>query len=115
MTSHSETDLYSPIVEAARVARLATLVRLQAGRVKVRGGWMMLAPPGAPDLIGWMIRGPKRGAVVGLEVKRPGEQATAIQCAWRFEIQRAGGIAGCVHSVDEALKLLLRAAAPEAA
>lgn len=115
MTSRSEADLYSPIVEAARVSGLAELWRQQAGRVKVRGGWMTLAPPGAPDLVGWMARGPKRGAFVGLEVKRPGEQATLIQAGWRAAIEKAGGVAGCVHSVEEAIRILQRAAAPEAA
>lgn len=111
----SETDLYSQIIEAARVSGLAQLWRQQAGGVKVRGGYMRLAPPGAPDLVGWMLRGPKRGAFVGFEVKVGKNQPTLIQEAWRVEIEKAGGVAACVRSVQEAVDVLAEAAKETAA
>jgi hypothetical protein len=111
----SEVELYAAIIEAARVSGLATLWRQQAGNVKVRGGYMHLAPPGAPDLVGWMLRGAKRGCFVGLECKEPKKNPTLIQEAWRREIEKAGGVAACVRSVSEAIEVLTRAAETEAA
>lgn len=49
-----------------------------------------------------------RGRFVGLEVKLPGEHPTAIQ-AWTLqEIRLAGGVAECVHSLEEAVAVLNR-------
>jgi hypothetical protein len=105
-----EADLYAPIIEAVRVSGLATIWRNQSGSVRARGGYVHLGPAGSPDLVGWMLQGPRRGAFVGLEVKRPGEQATLIQTAWRQDIEKAGGVAGVVRSVDDALAVLRAAA-----
>lgn len=56
---------------------------------------------GLPDIIccynGWFV---------GLEVKRPGRTATDLQAFTIKQIRLAGGIAGVVHSVEEALALL---------
>jgi hypothetical protein len=52
--SKPETDRQALIVkELAKVGRVA--IRIQCGVVKVRGGWMHLAPAGTPDLyvLGW--------------------------------------------------------------
>lgn len=113
----SETDLYAQIIDAAADAHLALLVRLQAGRVKVRGGYMQLAPEGAPDLVGLMLRGPRHGTFVALECKAPGARTEparlAAQARWRKQIQDAGGIAAVVTGVREAVAVLLLEASPE--
>jgi hypothetical protein len=41
-------------------------MRVQSGKVKVRGGWMQLAPTGTADLLAWPRSGP-----VWIEVKKP--------------------------------------------
>lgn len=64
---------------------------------------------GIPDLIGCM-----NGMFVGLEVKRPGNQATQLQAYTLERIKAAGGVAGVVHSVEEALELLRSVTQPPA-
>jgi hypothetical protein len=56
---------------------------------------------GLPDIICCY-----QGYFVGLEVKRPGRRATPLQAFTLEQIRQAGGIAGVVHSVEEALELL---------
>ena len=70
--------------------------------------------PGGPDLLGWYRReteydrqwGIKRAIFTALEVKVPGKDATPEQAAFLKEVVDAGGIAGVVHSVEEAAALL---------
>jgi hypothetical protein len=61
--------------------------------------------PGSPDLVGWAIID-DRAIFVGLEVKLPGEKPRPDQRHFLETIRSAGGIAGVVTSVDEALTLL---------
>jgi hypothetical protein len=55
--SKPETTLQADIVRSLRRAGF-TVVRINSGKVKVRGGWMELAPEGCPDLYvigaGWI-------------------------------------------------------------
>lgn len=106
----SEADLYQDIIDAGNGVGLALLWRNQSGTVRVRGGWMRLAPPGAPDIVGFMLRGPKSGAFVGIECKSWKEKLTARQESWRREILRVGGVAFVTHTVGEAIEALSRAA-----
>lgn len=47
----SETsDLTGPILKAVQKAGYLAM-RMQSGRVKVRGGWMNMAPPGTADIV----------------------------------------------------------------
>lgn len=47
----SETsELTGPILKAMKQAGYLA-IRMQSGRVKVRGGWMNLAPPGTADIV----------------------------------------------------------------
>lgn len=59
---------------------------------------------GVPDIIACI-----NGIFVAFEVKQPGKSATKLQ-EWNIdEIQKAGGKAFCVHSLDEvkdALKII---------
>ena len=50
-------------------------------------------PVGWPDLTGLIPRGPFRGSLIGIEVKRPGEQPTSEQLAWLDRIRADGGLA----------------------
>ena len=56
---------------------------------------------GVPDIVGVL-----EGRFFGLEVKLPGNQATPLQLYQIEHIQRAGGIAGVVYSVDDVKELL---------
>lgn len=56
---------------------------------------------GSGDLIGW-----HRGRFLSVEVKTPDGRPTVEQLTWRDNVLRAGGIAGIVRGVDEALALL---------
>lgn len=66
---------------------------------KIHGGPTMMV--GLPDLIVCY-----RGMFVGLEVKMPGNNPTRIQERRIEEIQTAGGVAGVVRSVADAMALL---------
>lgn len=67
-----------------------------AWAVKVHGG--AYGHAGQPDVsCCW------QGRYLGLEVKVPGGRLTAIQQHVLGSIATAGGIAACVHSVDEVI------------
>ncbi len=90
----SESDRQAAIVEAlARVGRLA--IRVQSGKVKVRGGWMTLAPNGTPDLyvLGWGW----------LECKAEAGKLSADQLTMHDRIRRAGERVAVVRTPAEAL------------
>jgi hypothetical protein len=106
----SETALRSAIVVALNASGLVRAWSVHAGRVKVRGGWMYLCPPGTPDVLGYTLRS---GRFLGLEIKVPGnktEKARAEkQAAFQTAIRASGGIAGQVENADEAVALVREA------
>jgi len=55
---------------------------------------------GVPDLIVCLD-----GQFVAMEVKRPGGMVTALQFATLDDIDRAGGVAHVVYSVQEAIEI----------
>jgi len=91
--------------------REATIVAAIQKTLRSRGAWVLkthgesMQLRGIPDLIVCY-----RGLFFGLEVKVPGESATAIQQYALDEIAAAGGTAATVHSVSEALSVLDKAA-----
>lgn len=88
----------------------APITRKILNRLRKDGGFWVkfhgnpLSRRGHPDITGCY-----KGRYVAMEVKRPGGLLTTLQAATLREIQRAGGIAGVVTSVEEALDLLARA------
>lgn len=56
--------------------------------------------PGSSDLF-FVAPAGRFGCV---EVKRPGNEPTEIQASWLETVRRAGGVALCVHSVDELIR-----------
>ncbi len=56
---------------------------------------------GLPDIIGCY-----EGDFIGLEVKMPGKEPTAIQCDILSQIEQSGGNNCVVHSVEEALDFM---------
>ncbi len=122
----TETEIQRDILDAMRaVYPHGQWFRVQAGRVKVKRGYMQLAPKGTPDLHGDVpVResrrrlnqdglfstssAPLRMLPVAIEVKVPGKDATAEQAEKlsHYEANNAVGIVA--HSTEEAL-LLMRA------
>jgi len=109
-----ETDLQRAILETLRALGL-TVWRNQSGTVRVRGGFMHMAPEGTPDIIGYLAD----GRLLGIEVKLPGKEKRNTkperrekQAAWRAKARAAGCVVGQVTSVGEAV-LLVRGAMAE--
>lgn len=92
--SKPETTLQASIVEALqRAGRI--VIRVQSGQVKVRGGWMHLAPKGTPDLyvVGWGW----------IETKTEDGKLSPEQERMHALIGGAGELITVVRSVAEAL------------
>lgn len=89
--------------QAAIMATLAglgrTVFRVQSGRVKVRGGWMVLAPNGTPDLyvLGWGW----------LECKAEKGKLSHDQLRMHERIRRAGERVAVVRSAAEAVRAVI--------
>jgi hypothetical protein len=105
----SEQDIVHAAIEAVNASNLALVWRNHSGSVRVRRGYMHLAPKGSPDIVGILCD----GRFVGLEMKKPGEKPSAVQEEWRTRFLALGGVAACVHSANETLAVL-RAALREA-
>lgn len=86
--------------ESSIVARISKRLRADgAFVVKIHGSNLQL--DGLPDLMGTF-----RGRGFGIEVKVPGEDATALQRWVLGEMAKAGALTGVAHSLDEALEIL---------
>ncbi len=59
-------------------------------------------PQGVSDLVGWRAD----GKFLAIEVKTPTGRATPEQLAFIAAVQAAGGVAGVVRSVEEAVGLV---------
>lgn len=89
-----------PPKESAIVAQIVKRLRARGDYVvKLHGGPMQRS--GLPDLL--VIH---QGHVVFLEVKRPGEQVTAIQEHTLGELRRHGATVAVVRSADEAERVI---------
>lgn len=103
----SETALRSAIVAALNATGLCRVWSVQCGRVRVRGGWMMLCPVGTPDVCGYLYRD---GRFVGIEIKVEGNRThkdrAAAQAKFQADIRAHGGVVGQVESVAEAVALV---------
>lgn len=101
--SGTETDLARNAIAAIRLAFPRCIpIRVQSsgkGRVKVRNGWMQLAPGGTPD---WLIVLPERGSV-WIEFKQPGEEPTDKQLEMHAKLQLLGQTVYVVDEVAEAV------------
>lgn len=95
----SETDLKLAIRKRLE-AHGFVVVRVQAGKVKVRGGWMQLAPKGTPDLV---VVAP----YCWLEVKLPGEERSDDQVAWHEWAEANGVPVATVESPGQAQAVML--------
>lgn len=96
-----ENDIQKAIVTALKADGLQVL-RLNAGKVKVNGGWMQLVPAGTPDLMAMNV---ETGEVSFIEVKnetgklRPEQRTFAKDNLKRFTH-------GVARSVEEAREII---------
>ncbi len=85
-------------IQAALTAVGIPCIRVQSGKVKVRGGWMQLADEGTPDL--WTPWG-------WLEVKTAGGLLRPAQESWRERMARWGVRVATVTSARAAVDVAL--------
>lgn len=106
MSAEAETKLAADIRDAINSLTSAKVWREQSGQVRVRRGYMHLAPAGTPDIVGYL----PGGRFIGIEVKRPKGKERPEQLAFLTRAQQLGCCVGVVRSVEEALKLVREAA-----
>jgi hypothetical protein len=106
----NENKIQSEGIEHARMLGVE-LARTQAGKVKVRGGWMQLAQKGWGDTTGYN----HEGKIVMIEFKdvenyeKKNNGASAEQIARLEDVKSKGGIAGiacCNEHVESIIKQL---------
>lgn len=100
--SKPETIRQAGIVEALEAAgRL--VIRVQAGLVRVRGGWMHLAPKGTPDLyvVAWGF----------LETKTDEGALSPAQKKMHAELRARGERVAVVRTASDALAVTAEGAA----
>lgn len=94
---------------------LAGVLKLTSRHPKVRRAWrnntgmmsvmkrrIRFGLPGSPDVIGFL----RDGRFLAIEVKAPGKRPTPEQMRFLVDVAGAGGVAGCVRTLDEAFQLL---------
>jgi hypothetical protein len=101
--SKPETYLSKAIREALEVFPSVYAMRVNSGRVKVRGGYYQGAPNGTPDIIGYIA---PRGRMFGLEVKMPKSSENDAQTEWHTTHAARGVYVATVRSVAEAVAVV---------
>ena len=102
----SETrDVVTPAISELNRLSHTMAWRCNAGRVKVRGGWMQLHSPGTADILAF-----PQGRVVWLETKDPlghtNQEQKESQENFRYKVTELGHEYYRVTSIDEALEVL---------
>lgn len=95
---------YNVLMQPERrlVRRIQRYVDERGGRCfKIHGGDNPFQEVGIPDILVCY-----KGKFLGLEVKLPGETPSPVQRKVLGEIERAGGIAAAVTTVEEVARLL---------
>ena len=67
------------------------------------GGIVRVGQHGESDIMGHRVRD---GRAIYIEVKLPGEQPRDDQQKFIDAMKRTGAIAGCAHSIEEALQIV---------
>lgn len=99
-------DVVRPTLECLNGIPGVIAYRIHSGKVKVRGGWMHLAPEGTPD-IGCTVR----GLAVYFECKSDDGEVSEEQRDWHARARRAGALVFVIRkssaAVEEVRKLLV--------
>ena len=119
----SETALVLAIRNCLALDPDVLAIRVHSGLVRVKRGWMHLAPAGTADVCGCVraaLEPPEyyvTGRFFALEVKDPGgktaKDRAEKQAAFRDKVRAIGGFAAEVDSVDAAVAAIQRAKAGE--
>lgn len=72
------------------------------GLLRRGGRWITVGKKSMPDIVGQL----KTGQLLGIEVKRPGEEPEEGQFKFIDMIIDNGGVAGWARSVEEAMEVL---------
>lgn len=80
--------------------------RVQAGQVKVRGGWMHFAPPGTADIL---VMVPPRARCLWLEVKAAKGKERDAQIEFARDATRLGALVRTVRTPAEAIRAYVEA------
>ena len=95
----AERDIKRAILEALHAAGIIAF-RVHSGRVKVKRGWMHLAPEGTPDIVAIV---PPHGRFLGLEVKTDEGTERDGQLEFAKGARRHGAAVCTVRSPREAV------------
>jgi hypothetical protein len=79
------------------------VLRLQSGKVRVRGGWMVLSPIGTPDVQAF----DSTGACHWVEVKTPAGKRSPEQIDFEAWATGVGHKYACARSLAEVLEVFL--------
>lgn len=102
-TERRERDVLADILTALRKHPLvATVERRQSGSFQDGARYIKVGKRGDPDITG-ILHG---GRAYAIEVKREGEYPSEIQWKRIYALRAAGALAGCAHSVVEALGII---------
>lgn len=107
MKRRTETDLTREVLTALGLYPAVVVAwRSNSGAVKVRGGYMTLAPKGTADVIGYFVGSAR---FFGVETKKSHPDSCSCpkcegQRAWGAKLTSQGGLyVGRVRSVEDAL------------
>jgi Holliday junction resolvase len=78
----SESEVSKQIVDYIKASGF-TVYRMNAGKAKVNGGYIQLAPKGTPDLLANVY-----GFILWIEVKKKGGKATLEQAECHAELSK---------------------------
>lgn len=96
----AERDIKRSILDGLHAAGIIAF-RVHSGKVKVRGGWMHLAPEGTPDIVAIV---PPHGRFLGLEVKTEDGVERPGQLDFAKGARRHGAAVVTVRSAVEAIR-----------
>lgn len=100
-----ETELQNKIIAALCLNGCVARNHTVGNFLTLYGSRIQIGTPGESDIMGHRIAD---GKALYIEVKLPGESPRANQQKFLDAMTRAGAIAGCAHSVEEALDIVRR-------
>ena len=101
----TESEIQRDILSYLKTCPHVHVWRSNAGRVQKN---VVLAPKGAPDIIGYVDHHKYLGTFIGFEVKQPGKKQSEDQFDWECDMQAAGALYYVVHSVEEVRNIIER-------
>jgi hypothetical protein len=103
-TEPLEKQILAGVMKALRFhPKVGWIGRYNSGAMEADGRYVTFNTIcGQSDLMGQM----KDGRMLAIEVKRPGKAATPSQGEFLAMVTKYNGVAGVVHSIDEAMSLV---------